>query len=765
MLAVLDKPRDASVSSSSGFFVDDPLAARQWHLAYVRAFDFWAELPLLEPVIVAVIDTGIDLGHPDLADNILAAKSFVGGSADDPLGHGTFVSGLIAAELDNAEGVAGMAFPARLLVARVATADGDIDAVVEAKAIRWAVNRGARVINLSIGGLRDPLNRSRDTYSQEEAEAIAYAHSKGAVVVASVGNGDSAPSRPWPFASYPAALPHVIGVSAVAPSGAVPGFSNRDAVFNDLSAPGQRLVSTAPRKLTAERPSCLDQGYSVCASPDLRDGAGTSFSAAQVTAAAAILLAVNPKLAPEQVAAIVERSAADARPVTGCTPCPAGRDSRSGWGTLDVTAALEALAEPLPPADRYESNDDAGSRAATMYGRERTVRATLDFWDDQVDVYRVNVRRGERLKAFLRGPAETQTNLILWRPGTQHVEGFSTQVQRMRVTQSARAGPNEAFVHERAGGWLVLRPGEDGRPGLRPLLLASREDSLNVGVQLPEVERDVRWPEYVAMARAAEEAGFESIWLGDHLLYRGDGREERGPWEAWTMLAALATVTERVRLGPLVACASFHPPGLIAKMAATVDEISGGRFVLGLGAGSVEIEHTIFGLPVERRVSRFAESFEIVRRLLAGERVTFEGRYWSADDAVLLPEPARRVPLMAGSIGPRMLGLTLPHVDWWNTWYTWYGNTAEGFAELNARIDDACEQAARDPGEIARSACLLVQLDSGAVKRPHDADTAPVAVDDLPDALRDLEAAGADEVILVLRPITEASIRELGALF
>jgi alkanesulfonate monooxygenase SsuD/methylene tetrahydromethanopterin reductase-like flavin-dependent oxidoreductase (luciferase family) len=287
---------------------------------------------------------------------------------------------------------------------------------------------------------------------------------------------------------------------------------------------------------------------------------------------------------------------------------------------------------------------------------------------------------------------------------------------------------------------------------------------LNVGVQLPEVERDVRWPEYVAMAQAAEEVGFESIWLGDHLLYRGDGREERGPWEVWTMLAALATVTEHVRLGPLVACASFHPPGLIAKMASTVDEVSGGRLVLGLGAGSVEIEHAIFGLPVERRVSRFAESFEIVRRLLAGERVTFEGRYWSVDDAVLLPKPARRVPLMAGSIGPRMLGLMLPHVDWWNTWYTWYGNTPEGFSELNGKIDGACEEAARDPGKIARSACVLVQLDSAAVKRPHDADTVPIAGDDLPDALRDLEAAGADEAILVVRPITEASIRELGGL-
>jgi alkanesulfonate monooxygenase SsuD/methylene tetrahydromethanopterin reductase-like flavin-dependent oxidoreductase (luciferase family) len=286
---------------------------------------------------------------------------------------------------------------------------------------------------------------------------------------------------------------------------------------------------------------------------------------------------------------------------------------------------------------------------------------------------------------------------------------------------------------------------------------------LRVGVQLPEVERDVRWPEYVAMAQAAEEVGFESIWLGDHLLYRGDGREERGPWEAWTMLAALATVTKRVLLGPLVACASFHPPGLIAKMAATVDEISGRRLVLGLGAGSVEIEHSIFGLPVERRVSRFAESFEIVRRLLEGERVTFEGRYWSVDDAVLLPEPARRVPLMAGSIGPRMLGIMLPHVDWWNTWYVWYGNTAEGFAELNATIDAAAAEAGREPGDIARSACVLVELDADAVKRPHDKETVPMSVDELPAMLRDLEAAGADEAILVVRPITEASIRELGS--
>src|SRR4051794_490699 len=133
---------------------------------------------------------------------------------------------------------------------------------------------------------------------------------------------------------------------------------------------------------------------------------------------------------------------------------------------------------------------------------------------------------------------------------------------------------------------------------------------MRIGVQLPEVEREVRWPEYLAMARAAEEAGFDALYVGDHLLYRaGGGRPERGPWEAWTLLAALAAVTERVDLGPLVACAAFPPPAVLAKMAATLGELSAGRFVLGLGAGWNEDEFRAFGIPYDKRVSRFAEAF------------------------------------------------------------------------------------------------------------------------------------------------------------
>jgi len=288
---------------------------------------------------------------------------------------------------------------------------------------------------------------------------------------------------------------------------------------------------------------------------------------------------------------------------------------------------------------------------------------------------------------------------------------------------------------------------------------------IRAGVQLPEVEREASWSEYAAMARAAEAGGFDSIWLGDHLLYRGDGRPERGPWEAWTLLAALAAVTERVSLGPLVACASFHPPGLLAKMAATIAEVSDGRFVFGLGAGWNETEYRAFGLPYDHRVSRFEESFEIVRRLLAGERVTLAGRFWQTDDAVLLPRPPRRVPMMIGSNGERMLAAALPHVDSWNTWYAGYGNTVEGFAELNARIDGAADRAGRDPSEVERSACVLVELDPLAVRRPRsDEDVEPVTADALRGHLAALWDAGADEAILILRPITEQSIEAIGSL-
>jgi alkanesulfonate monooxygenase SsuD/methylene tetrahydromethanopterin reductase-like flavin-dependent oxidoreductase (luciferase family) len=288
--------------------------------------------------------------------------------------------------------------------------------------------------------------------------------------------------------------------------------------------------------------------------------------------------------------------------------------------------------------------------------------------------------------------------------------------------------------------------------------------SLRVGVQLPEVERHVSWPEYLVMARAAEDVGFDSIWVGDHVLYRGDGREERGPWDAWTLLAALAAGTERVRLGPLVACTAFAPPGLLARKAAAVQEISGGRLVLGLGAGWNETEFRAFGIPFDHRASRFGESFEIIRRLLAGERVTYEGRFESVHDAVLLPAPVARPPLMVGSTGQRVLRIALAHAEAWNIWYDWYGNTPEGFAKENARVSRLIRDAGREPSDVLRSATVFVTLERGGRDRPHTHDVLPLSGSpaSIADGLAELGGAGVDEAILVVSPITEPTIRALG---
>jgi alkanesulfonate monooxygenase SsuD/methylene tetrahydromethanopterin reductase-like flavin-dependent oxidoreductase (luciferase family) len=199
-------------------------------------------------------------------------------------------------------------------------------------------------------------------------------------------------------------------------------------------------------------------------------------------------------------------------------------------------------------------------------------------------------------------------------------------------------------------------------------------------------------------------------------------------------------------------------------MAATIDEVSGGRFVLGIGAGWNQTEFDAFGIAFGERASRFEEAFEIVRRLLGGERVTFEGRFSRVEDAVLLPEPRRRVPLMVGSNGDRVLRAALPHVDAWNTWYADYGNTPDGFRALNGRVTELAEDAGRASSDVARSACALVVIDRDAGERPIDGGVVPLEgpAARVADGIRALAEAGADEAILVLSPITERSIRSMG---
>jgi alkanesulfonate monooxygenase SsuD/methylene tetrahydromethanopterin reductase-like flavin-dependent oxidoreductase (luciferase family) len=287
---------------------------------------------------------------------------------------------------------------------------------------------------------------------------------------------------------------------------------------------------------------------------------------------------------------------------------------------------------------------------------------------------------------------------------------------------------------------------------------------LKIGLQLPEVERVVRWRELAEMAHAAERIGLDSVWVGDHLLYRDDGKPSRGPWEVWSILAALAAITERVELGPLVAATSFHAPAMLAKKAMAVDEISGGRLILGLGAGWNEPDYTAFGFPYDHRVSRFEEAFTIIRELLATGHSDFHGTYHAVDRGELLPRGPRPggPPLMVGSMGERMLRITLPHVAGWNAWGPWFGNTVDGYVELHATIDAACREVGRDPAEVERSAALIVAL-PGALGRGSSVSEErfePIAGDPsvLAPALRAFAEAGLAHVQLVLDPITLESI-------
>jgi alkanesulfonate monooxygenase SsuD/methylene tetrahydromethanopterin reductase-like flavin-dependent oxidoreductase (luciferase family) len=291
---------------------------------------------------------------------------------------------------------------------------------------------------------------------------------------------------------------------------------------------------------------------------------------------------------------------------------------------------------------------------------------------------------------------------------------------------------------------------------------------LKVGVQLPEVEREVRWPEYVALARRAESLGYDSIWVGDHLLYRRAGDPEpRGPWECWTMLAALAAATSRVQLGPLVASTSFHAPAMLAKMAATVDEISGGRLILGLGAGWNETEYTAFGFPFDHRISRFEEAFTIIRTLLREGAIDFEGRYYTARDCEIRPRGPRPggPPILLGSSGERMLAIGAPHIDSWNAWYADTGNGPAGVAPLRAKVDAAARAAGRDPASIERTVAVLVRLSGGRGRVQGEFRTEVIpplegSAETMADELRAYAREGVGHVQLVLDPITLASLEE-----
>jgi len=272
---------------------------------------------------------------------------------------------------------------------------------------------------------------------------------------------------------------------------------------------------------------------------------------------------------------------------------------------------------------------------------------------------------------------------------------------------------------------------------------------MRIGVTVPLADGDTAdgraptFEETAAFARHAEAVGLDSVWVFDHLLFRVAGEPEEGVREAWTTLAALAPVVPRVELGALVMCSSFRNPALMAKMAATLDDLSGGRVILGLGSGWHDPEYAAFGYPADHKVGRFAEDLEITTRLLRGERVTFQGRWREVADAVLLPPPARPVPILVASKGERMLHLTAIWADAWNT--AWFGRVDERLRTRLAGLADACDAVGRAPSTIRRTIGIQLREPGTGTESALslDADAAGLA-----DFLDELDALGIDDALV-----------------
>jgi alkanesulfonate monooxygenase SsuD/methylene tetrahydromethanopterin reductase-like flavin-dependent oxidoreductase (luciferase family) len=286
---------------------------------------------------------------------------------------------------------------------------------------------------------------------------------------------------------------------------------------------------------------------------------------------------------------------------------------------------------------------------------------------------------------------------------------------------------------------------------------------------VPGAGRVVPWSELKEIALAAEELGVDTLFAPDHLIFRKYGSfdsipegESKGCWEVWTLLSAIAGITSRVTLGPFVACTSFREPALLAKMADTLDEVSGGRLLLGLGAGYHVPEYTAFGFPHDHLAGRFEEALQIILPLLKGERVTFHGAYYDVDDCLLVPHGPRPAgpPIWIGARQPRMLRIAARYADAYNTMAHSVPETA--MAQLR-QLDDACEEVGRDPSTIMKTIGSFVAFpgsedDPGGVN-PNSIAGTPEQV---AEQLHALHRAGVEHANLFASPWGLRAVEMLG---
>jgi probable F420-dependent oxidoreductase len=286
---------------------------------------------------------------------------------------------------------------------------------------------------------------------------------------------------------------------------------------------------------------------------------------------------------------------------------------------------------------------------------------------------------------------------------------------------------------------------------------------MKIGVIPPIAESESHggipgWQVIRSYAQHAEALGFDSLWIYDHLLYRWpDDPETHGIWECWTLLTALAEVTKRVELGTIVLCLPFRNPALLAKMAVTLDEISGGRLILGLGAGWHKPEFDAFGYPFDHLAGRFEEGLKIIAPLLRDGAVDFEGQYYSAKNSMLVPRGPRPggPPILIASFGPRMLQLTAQYADQWNT--AWFG-TVDGVAARRTELAAACAKTGRDPASIVLTVGVNVAFPEPGAEIPPREKVLTGSSAEIAAELQRYADAGADHLICGVDPNTEAGL-------
>ena len=284
--------------------------------------------------------------------------------------------------------------------------------------------------------------------------------------------------------------------------------------------------------------------------------------------------------------------------------------------------------------------------------------------------------------------------------------------------------------------------------------------TVKFGVDLPAADENggatlSPWGDLRAYALEAEAAGLDSVWMFDHFFNRRDDGTMQNMYESWTILSAVASVTDRILLGSLVMCSSFRSPGLLAKMAATLDEVSGGRLILGIGAGSYNPEYEAFGYPTDRRGTRYEETLAVVRRLLDGEMVTFAGEFNQLRDAVLAPAPSRRIPILVAGDGPRVLRLAGRYGDAWND--NGFGLPDERLRRVLKRLDESLEAEGRDPSTLERTIGVTVRRPGVAV-HPDDEPAFQGTPRELAAMFNTYADLGVDHLILEVGPKTIASI-------